>query len=100
MFRLSMGESPEEIQRQKVELEKRKAAIAREIYRKDQIQRELDAYEEGWQLGKTIAKAGFRVEVIYKMHAKQYPIEEIADLTNLSTEEVLHIINHSKTENK
>ena len=64
--------------------ETRKAAIAREIHLRDQIQRELDAREEGKEENKT--------EVILTMHRKQYTIEAIAEVVNMPIEDVLGIV--------
>ena len=80
----TMKEAYSEIQRLSDDMETRKAAIAREIHLKDQIQRELDAKEEGREENKT--------EVILSMHRKQYPVGEIADVLNIPVNNVLSIL--------
>lgn len=83
-----MGDAFEEIQRLSNDQETRKAAISREIHLKDQIQRELDAKVDGKDEGKDEG----RNEVIINMYKKQFPVEAIADATNLSVEDVLRIV--------
>ncbi|WP_256439533.1 Rpn family recombination-promoting nuclease/putative transposase [Sporosarcina sp. 6E9] len=84
MESLTIRDAFSEIQRLSDDTEMRKAAIAREIHLKDQIQRELDAKEEGKEENIT--------KVILSMHRKQYPIEEIADVLNMPVENVVSII--------
>lgn len=85
----TMKEAFAEIQRLSDDPATRAAAISREIHLKDQIQRELDAKADGKQEGKAEGKT----EIIINMHKKQYPIEAIADVTNLPVEDVLRIVN-------
>ena len=79
-----MREAFEEIQRLSEDPATRAAAISREIFLKDQVQRELDAEAAGEIKGKT--------EVILNMHEEQHPIEVIARATNLPVDEVLSIV--------
>lgn len=79
----TMKEAYEELQRLSADKETRKAAIAREIHLRDQVQREFDAREEG------------KTEVALNMYKKQYPIEAIADVTDMSVEDVLRIVKSS-----
>lgn len=80
----TMREAFEEIQRLSEDPATRAAAISREIFLKDQVQRELDAEAAGEIKGKT--------EVILNMHKEQHPIEVIARATNLPVDEVLSIV--------
>ena len=73
-----------EVQRVSDNQETRKAAIAREIHLRDQVQRVFDAREEG--------RKEARKEVALNMHKKQFTIEAIAAATNLSVDDVLHIV--------
>ena len=77
-----------EIQRLSEDAETGKAAIAREIHLRDQIQWELDARDEGKEEGKEESK----IEVILNLHRKQYPIEAIAEVVNMPIEDVLGIV--------
>ena len=96
----TMKEALKEIQRLSEDPETRKAAIAREIHLKDQLQRELEAkedgkkegIEEGKQEGIQVGKQEVKAEIIFNMHKKQYPVEAIADVTNLPVEDILRIV--------
>lgn len=80
----TMREAFKEIQRLSEDPATRAAAISREIFLKDQVQRELDAEAAGEIKGKT--------EVILNMYKEQHPIEVIARATNLPVDEVLSIV--------
>lgn len=92
----TMKEAYDEIQRLSDDKETRKAAIAREIHLRDQVQREYDAKEEGEKKGKAEGKADGKIEgiaeVALNMHKKQFSIETIAAATNLSVDDVLDIV--------
>ena len=88
----TMKEAYEEIQRLSEDKETRKAAIAREIHLRDQVQRLFDATEEGEKKGieKGIEKGIAKVAL--NMHNNKFSIEAITTATNLSVEEVLRIV--------
>ena len=88
----TMKEAYEEIQRLSDDKETRKAAIARDIHLRDQVQREFDAKEEGEKKGRIEGKVDGIAEVALNMHKKQFTIEAIAAATNLSMEDVLRIV--------
>ena len=67
----TMREAYSEIQRLSDDAETRKAAIAREIHLKDQIQRELDAKEEGIEEGREKGRVEGRVEEEKKERKKK-----------------------------
>jgi len=87
----TMREAFEEIRRLSDDPATRAAAISREIHLKDQLQRELDAKADGKQEGKEEGKT----EIILNMSKKQYPVEAIADITNIPLEDVLRIVKTS-----
>lgn len=76
----TMKEAYEELQRLSEDKETRKAAIAREIHLRDQVQREFDAKEDG------------KAEIVINMYEMQYPIEAISKVAKMSVEEVLRIV--------
>jgi len=80
----TMKEAFEEIQRLSQNPKTRALAISREIHLKDQLQREEDAEIYGIENTKR--------EIVLNMYKKQYPIDAIAEVTNLSAEEVTTII--------
>ncbi|WP_438317122.1 hypothetical protein [Sporosarcina sp. FA9] len=80
----TMQEALKEIQRLSEDPETRKAAIAREIHMKDQLQRELEAKMEGTQEGKA--------EIILNMYHNQYSVEAIAAITNVPIADVSRIV--------
>lgn len=88
----TMREAFEEIRRLSDDPATRAAAISREIHLKDQIQRELDAKADGKQEGIEEGKTEGKAKIILNMYKKQYPVEAIADVTNISVEDVLSIV--------
>lgn len=81
-----MKDAYEEIKRLSQNPKTRAQAIAREIFLKDQLQREEDAEEVGMERGVENTKK----EIVLNMYQEDYPFEAIAKITNLSLEQVIH----------